>query len=241
MHPTDKAARVAGAVYLSMALTVPFSPIYIPTKLIVRGNATTTANNILSHETLFRLGIVADLFSAVIFICLGIAPYRVLSSVNKTWARLMVALVLVSAAVGFVNALHNVAALILLRGGDFLGVFEKPQRDALAMLFLRLHDQGIFMNEIFWGIWLFPFGLLVIKSGFLPRILGAWLILNCFAYLALSLTALLFPPYYESAFRFSTPVLFGELVITLWLLIKDAKVPIAQVDSNERTPTYATS
>jgi hypothetical protein len=241
MHPTDKAARVAGAVYLSMALTAPFSLIYIPTKLIVRGNATTTANNILSHETLFRLGIVADLFSAVIFICLGIALYRLLSSVNKTWARLMVALVLVSAAVGFVNVLHNVAALILLRGGDFLGVFEKPQRDALAMLFLRLHGQGIFMNEIFWGIWLFPFGLLVMKSGFLPRILGVWLILNCFAYLALSLTALLFPPYYDAAFRFSTPVLFGELAITLWLLIKGAKLPIAEAGSYGQAATHATS
>jgi len=241
MPPTDKAARVAGAVYLSMALTAPFSLIYIPSKLIVRGNATTTANNILTHETLFRLGIVADLFSAVIFICVGVALYRLLSSVNRMWARLMVASVLVSAAVGFVNAFHNVAALILFRGGDFLAVFEKPQRDALAMLFLRLHGQGIFMNEIFWGIWLFPFGLLVMKSGFLPRILGVWLILNCFAYLALSLTALLFPPYYDAAFRFSMPVLFGELAITLWLLLKGVKLPTAQTDSSGQTPIHAPS
>lgn len=241
MHPTDKAARIAGAVYLSMALTAPFSLIYIPTKLIVRGDATATANNILTHETLFRLGIVADMFSAVIFVCVGIALYRLLSKVNKTWARLMVALVLVSAAVGFLNALHNVAALILFRGGDFLAVFEKPQRDALAMLFLRLHGQGTFMNEIFWGLWLFPFGLLVMRSGFLPRILGAWLVLNCFAYLALSLTALLFPPYYDAAFRISMPVLFGELAITLWLLIKGAKLPIAQAHPNAQTPTHATA
>jgi hypothetical protein len=241
MHPTDKAARVAGAVYLSMALTAPFSLIYIPTKLIVRGDATATASNILTHETLFRLGIVADMFSAVIFVCVGIALYRLLSKVNKTWARLMVALVLVSAAVGFLNALHNVAALILFRGGDFLAVFEKPQRDALAMLFLRLHGQGTYMNEIFWGLWLFPFGLLVMRSGFLPRILGAWLVLNCFAYLALSLTALLFPPYYDAAFRISMPVLFGELAITLWLLIKGAKLPIAQAHPNAQTPTHATA
>jgi hypothetical protein len=224
-----------------MALTAPFSLIYIPTKLIVRGDATATASNILTHETLFRLGIVADLFSAVIFICVGMALYRLLNSVNKTWARLMVALVLVSAAVGFVNVLHNVAALILFRGGDFLAVFEKPQRDALAMLFLRLHGQGTFMNEIFWGLWLFPFGLLVMRSGFLPRILGAWLVLNCFAYLALSLTALLFPPYYDAAFRISMPVLFGELAITLWLLIKGAKVPPPQTDFNAQAPTHATA
>ncbi len=224
MHPTDKTARVAGAIYLFMAVTAPFSLVYIPTKLIVRGNATATANNILAHETLFRLGIVGDLFSAVIFICVAMALYRLLSSVNKMWASLMVAFVLVLVAVGFLNVLNNIAALTLFRGGDFLAVFDKPQRDALGMLFLRLHGQGTFMNEIFWGLWLYPFGLLVFRSGFLPRFLGAWLILNCFAYLVLSVTALLFPPYYDAAFRIATPVLFGELAITLWLLIKGANV-----------------
>jgi hypothetical protein len=224
MHPTNKAARIAGAIYLTFALTAPFSLIYIPTKLIVSGNASATARNVLANETLFRLGIVADLFSAVIFICVGIALYHLLSDVNKNWARLMLGLVLVSAAVGFVNVLNNLGALILFRGGDFLGTVEKPQRDAFAMLFLGLHRQGIFTNEIFWGLWLFPFGLLVWRSGFLPRILGLWLILNCFAYLALSLTALLFPPYYQAAFRFSMPVLFGELAITLWLLARGANI-----------------
>jgi hypothetical protein len=225
MHPTDKAARVAGAVYLSMALIGPFSLIYIPTKLIVRGDATATANNILAHETLFRLGIVADLFSSVIFICLGMALYRLFSSVNKTWARLMLGFVLVSAAVGFLNVLNDVAALTVFRGTEFLNVLEKPQRDALAYLFLRLNSQGTFMNEIFWGLWLFPFGLLVYRSGFLPRFLGAWLMIACFAWVVLSMTALLVPLYYDAAFRIAQPVLFGELAIMLWLLIKGAKVP----------------
>jgi hypothetical protein len=231
MHPTDKAARIAGAVYLSMCLTAPFSLLYVPGKLIVRGDATATANNILTHETLFRFGIVGELFGSVIFILLGVALYRLLSGVNKTWAGLMIALVLVSAAVGFLNVLNNIAALTLFRGGEFLTVIDKPQRDALAYLFLRLQNQGIFMNEIFWGLWLFPFGLLVYRSGFLPRFLGVWLMLNCFAYVVLSLIALLFPPYYDSAFLIAQPVLFGELAIMLWLLIKGAKVPIAD-DSN---------
>jgi hypothetical protein len=228
MHPTDKAARIAGAVYLSLVLTAPFSLLYVPTKLIVRGNATATANNILTHEILFRLGIVGDLFGSVIFICLGLALYRLLSSVNKTWARAMVALVLVSATIGFMNVLNNIAALTLFRGADFLSVLEKPQRDALAYLFIRLHNQGEFMNEIFWGLWLFPFGLLVYRSGFLPRFLGVWLILACFGWLALSLIALLSSPsssYYDTAFRIAQPLLFAELAIMLWLLIKGAKVP----------------
>ena len=227
MHPTDKAARIAGAVYLSMVLTAPFSLIYVPSKLIVRDNAAATAENVLAHETMFRLSILGDLVGQVIFICLAIALYRLLSGVNKIWAALMVAFVLVSAAVGFVNTLNDIAALILFRGADFLAVFDKPQRDALGMLFIRLHTQGIFIDEMFWGLWLFPFGLLVFRSGFLPRFIGVWLMINCFGYVILSVIALFFPAYYGAAFNWSQPVLFGELAIMLWLLIKGAKVPAA--------------
>src|SRR5213592_2798162 len=148
MHPLKKAARVAGAIYLSMVITGPFSLIYVPNKLIVRGNAAATAENILAHETMFRLAILADLVGSVIFICLAVALYRLLSSVNKIWAALMVAFVLVSAAVGFLNTLNNIAALTLFRGADFLAVFDKAQLNALAYLFVRLHSQGILINEI---------------------------------------------------------------------------------------------
>src|SRR5213596_2055047 len=225
MHPIKQTARIAGAVYLSMVITGPFSLIYVPSKLIVRGNAAATSDNILAHETMFRLSIMADLVGQVIFICLAIALYRLLSGVNKTWAGLMVAFVLVSAAVGFLNTLNDIAALTLFRGADFLTVFDKPQRDALGMLFIRLHTQGIFIDEMFWGLWLFPFGLLVYRSGFLPRFIGVWLMINCFGYVVLSVSALFFPAYYETAFKMAQPVLFGELAIMLWLLIKGAKVP----------------
>ena len=229
MYPTKKAARIAGADYLSMVVLGPFSLIYVPNKLIVRGNAAATAHKILTHETLFRLSIVGDLLGQVIFICLAITLYRLLSDVNKTWARLMVGFVLVSAAVGLLNALNNIAALMLFQGADFLAVIARPQRDALAMLFVRLHTQGHFINEIFWGLWLFPFGLLVFRSGFLPRFLGIWLMLACSGWLALSLIALLIPPYYNAAFRIEQPVMFGELAIMLWLLIKGVKVPTVAV------------
>lgn len=223
MHPTNKAARAAGAVYLALVLTAPFSLLYVPGKLIVRGDTVATAHNILAHELLFRLCIVSELLSSVIFICLGMALYRFLSEVGKGWARLMVGFVLVSAAVGFLNVLNYVAALTLFHGVAFLGALEKSQCDALGMLFVRLHGQGEMMNEIFWGVWLFPFGLLVYRSGFLPRFLGVWLILACFGWIALSLTALLFPPYYETAFKVAQPVLFAEMAMMLWLLIKGAK------------------
>jgi hypothetical protein len=224
MHPTVKAARIAGVIYLSMIFTGPFSLIYVPGKLIVRGDATATAANVLAHDTMFRFGIVAGLFGQVIFICLGIALYRLLSGVNKSWARLMVGLILVSAAVGFVDELNNLAARVLFRGGEFLSVFDKAQLDALGMLFIRLHGQGIMIAELFWGLWLFPFGLLVFRSGFLPRFIGVWLMINCFGYVVLSMGSLFFPAYNDRLFLFLQPVLFGELAIMLYLLIRGANV-----------------
>jgi len=224
MHPTKKAARIAGAVYLALVVVAPFAMIYVPSKLIVRGNAAATADNILAHETMFRLAIFGDLIGHVIFICLGIALYRLLSSVNKIWALLMVSFVLVSAAVGFLNTLNNVAAVILFRGGEFLDVVDKTQRDAFGMLFVRLHNQGEFISEIFWGVWLLPFGLLVYRSGFLPRILGIWLIIACFAWIALSITAQFFPTNYSAAFGWLQPAFFAEMTIMLYLLIRGANV-----------------
>ncbi len=223
MHPTDKAARVAGAVYLSLVVTGPFTLIYVPNKLIVPGNATATASNILAHEMLFRVAIVADLIGAVIFICLAVALYRLLAGVNKTQASLMVAFVLVSAAVAFVNVLNNIAALMLVRGGDFLEIFDKPHRDALAMLFVRLHGQGNVINEMFWGLWLLPLAWLVYKSQFLPRFLGVWLALGGLAYFILCVTSILAPQYQGRLFSFLQPAFFGELAFMLWLLIRGAK------------------
>jgi len=233
MHPTVKAARIAGLLYLSLVLTGPFSLIYVPNKLIVRGDTTATAGNILAHEMLFRSGVVANLVGTVLFICLGIALYRLLSGVNQTQAWLMVSFVLVSSAIAFMNEVNNLAALILFRGDDFLSVLDLTQRNALGMLFIRLHGQGIVVNQIFWGLWLFPFGVLVYQSRFLPRILGVWLVLNCFAYLASSFTSLLASQYSNLIDRITFPILFGEMAIMLWLLIRGANV--------KRLPVTATA
>jgi len=224
MHPTDKAARVAGLLYPLMGIPAVFSFLYVNHKLIALGNATETANKILASEMLFRLGIAAWLVAAVFFLLLVMALYRLLSAVNTNHARLMVGLVLASVAITFVNVLNNIAALTLFRGADYLAVFDRPQRDALAMLFLGLHRQGLAVNNIFWGLWLLPFGLLVMRSRFLPRILGFLLIVNCFAYVAISFTSLLLPAYGNVVYRASMPALLGELWIMLWLLIKGAKV-----------------
>lgn len=223
MNSTKKTARVAGLLYLLVAVFGTFSLIYVPRTLIVRGDATATANNILASESLFRLGIASGLIAAVIFMFLVLVLYRLLKGVNQQQAALMLILALIAVPLAFLNEVSSLAALILFRGADFLSVFEKPELDALAYLFLRLYGQGIVINQIFWGLWLFPFGVLVFRSGFLPRILGVWLIINGFAYVAISFTGLLSPQNYNIVFRSAFPVLFGEMAIMLWFLIKGAK------------------
>ena len=119
--------------------------------------------------------------------------------------------------------LNDVAALTLARGTDFLSVFEKPQRDALAVLFLRLHHHGVLANEVFWGLWLIPFGLLVYRSGFIPRFIGVWLIINGCVYPVISATGFLLPQYENRVSNITFPALLGELAILLCLLIKGAR------------------
>jgi Domain of unknown function (DUF4386) len=217
-------ARVAGILYLLLVVAAPLRLMYIPSTLFVRGNATATASKIAAHESLFRLGIVSDLFCGTILIFLVLALYRLLKGVDQSLAVLMVILGgVMPAAIDFFNVLNDAAALMLVRGADFLSVFEKPQRDALAMLFLRLHHQEIVAAEILWGLWLFPLAILVYRSRFLPRFLGVWLILNGFAYLTMSFTGLLLPQYEDMVSNIAFPALLGEMAFMVWLVIKGAK------------------
>ncbi len=223
MDATKKTARLAGFLYLLLGITAPIGLLYVPSKLVVSGDAAATANNILSSQWLFRLGVVSQLVGPVFFIFLVWVLYRLLKGVNQQLALLMVMLVLVQVPIAFLNEMNAIASLVLVRGTDFLSVFDKPQRDALAMLFLNLHNQGIIVNQMFWGLWLFPLGLLVWRSGFLPRWLGGWLIVNGCAYVVESLTGVLLPSYYNLVSKVALPALFGEMVLIFWLLIAGAK------------------
>jgi len=134
-------------------------------------------------------------------------------------------LIVVSIPIAFLNELNSIAALVLARGVDFVSVFEKPQRDAMAMLFLKLHGQGFGVAEIFWGLWLFPLGLLVYRSRFLPRFLGVWLALAGVAWVILSLSGILLPQYQDKVYTYSQPAIIGEIAFMFWLLIKGARPP----------------
>jgi Domain of unknown function (DUF4386) len=225
MTSTTNPGRIAGTLYLLTSIVGFFAMGYVPSKLIVHGNATATADNILTFETLFRLGIAGQLIGMAGFIFVALALYDLLKRVNQRHAWLMVLLILVSIPITFLNEVNSIAALILVRGADFLSIFEKPQREALAMLFLKLHGQGLVVAEIFWGLWLFPLAALVYRSRFLPRFLGVWLALAGSAWVILSLTSILFPQYQDKVNTYSQPAFFGEIAFMLWLVIMGAKPP----------------
>jgi hypothetical protein len=224
MTSTSRNARIAGFLYLLLVIVGPLRLMCIPGTLFVHGNASATAANIAAHQTLFRLGIAGDLFCGTILIFIVLALYRLFREVDQYLAVLVVILGgVLPAAIDFFITLNDAAALILVRGADFLSVFDKPQRDALAMLFLRMHDQEKFAAMIFWGLWLIPLGILVYRSRFLPRFLGVWLIVNGFGYLVDSVTGLLLPQYQNAVGTFTFPALTGEVAFVLWLLIRGAK------------------
>jgi len=222
MNSTKKTARLAGVLYLVNGVTGFFSIIYVPSKLFVSGNAAATAHNILASERLFRLGIGSEVICAVEYIYLLWVLYRLLSGVSKTHASLMVIFGLAFVPIMCMNAVSEIAALMLLRGADF-PVFNQLQRESLAMLFLSVRNYGYDVGWIF-GLWLFHFGVCVWKSGFLPRFLGALLIAACFGYLAVGFTSFLLPSYVNIVSRLANiPLTLGEPAAILWLLIRGAK------------------
>jgi Domain of unknown function (DUF4386) len=221
MNKIRNPGRVAGLWYLILVLVGPLRLIYIPNTLFVTGNAAATAANIAAHEWLFRLGMVADLCGAVVLIFLALAFYRLFKDVDRDLSVLVVILGgVMPALLYFVNVVNDAGVLTIVRGDDFLSVFDKPQRDALVLLFLRLHDQQNTAAEILWGAWLFPLAILVYRSRMLPRFLGVWLVINGIAYVTLSLTGLLFAGYQQKVFMMAQPALLGEVALMLWLVIR---------------------
>jgi hypothetical protein len=214
-------ARVAGFLYL---LLIPFSVfgiLYVPSQLVVPGDAAATASNIIASEGLFRAAIVSHLIGQTIFIFLPLVLYKLLKSVNKNHALLMVVFVLISVPIAFLNELNNFAVLTLLSGSDYLTAFETDQLHAQVMVFLDSRQNGVLIAQIFWGLWLFPLGYLVFKSGFLPKILGILLMIACFGYLIDFLTITLFPNLDVTISQFT---FVGELLFPLWLVFKGVSV-----------------
>ena len=213
----NKTARVAGCLYLMLFPLGIFGIIYIPSSLIVLGDAATTASNIMANELLYRLSIVTALTLQIVYIFLALALYKLLNPVDKNNAVLMVILVLVAAPIAMLNELNHVAVLLVLSGSDLLTTFSLDQVQASVPLFLNLHEHGVFIAQIFWGLWLFPMGYLIFKSNFLPKALGILMIIGGFGYLVDSFVYFIFPDFNVT---FSEFTFLGELLLPLWLMFK---------------------
>lgn len=236
MVPTKRDARIAGWLYFLFAAPGPFCLLYVPNKIMVRGDAAATAANLLAHEMLLRTSIVIWLLGLALWIVMSLALYRLFSGVSKTLASLLVIFVAVSVGIGYLNELNNLAAIVVLRGNEFAGILTQAQREAVAMLFLRLHGQGNAVNEMFWGLWLLPFGLLIARSRFIPRLLGIWLLLDGFAWIGLCIVALLAPSYNDLAFKAAQPAVFAELAVMLWLVTIGVRTPVTERRAMPATP-----
>jgi Domain of unknown function (DUF4386) len=222
-HSLKKTARYAGLLYLLLAVIAPYGLMYVPLQIVVRGDAAATANNILANEFLFRSGIVGNIIGEVIFVLVVLTLYRLLKHVNEHQAKIMSALVIVAVPIAFLGNIFKMTALMILKGG-ILESFDHQQTYDLAAMLLRVSSYSTQMVQVYWGLWLIPFGWLIYKSGFIPRIFGVLLILNGIAYIILSLSFLLFPDYQDLVYNIAMPFLFaGELPIILWLLIKGVK------------------
>jgi Domain of unknown function (DUF4386) len=221
-------ARVAGWWYLLLALTAPLGLLYVPGKLIVSGDATATAENLRTSEGLLRLGIASELTHQVIVIFVVLALYRLFKPVDESLARQVVILgALVSVPIMFANVLNDIAALTLAEGADFLAVFDRAQLDALAYFFLRLHGQGVIVASIFWGLWLIPFGLLAVRSGFIPKIFGYLLWVAAAAYLCEAFATLVMPQLKPAVSPVASLLTVAEVPIIFWLAIWGATKPKA--------------
>ncbi|WP_298220953.1 DUF4386 domain-containing protein [Flavobacterium sp.] len=220
-----KIARLAGLLYLGVVITGIFSLMYAPSKLIDWDNATNTYNAIVANQTLFRFWIVCGLACYTFFLFLPLVLYKLLKPVNDDYAKLMVLFALISVPIYFINVQNLFSVLFFVNDSNNVYGFSSDQIHSQVMLFLNQYDNGMRIIHIFSGLWLFPFGYLIFKSGFLPKFLGILLMLGCFGYLIDFIGDTLLKNYSEiGILKFiSIPASVGEIGICLWLIIVGVK------------------
>jgi len=225
MTSKKKQARFAGLLYLMGVPTSIFSLFFVPSTLIVSGDAATTIQNIKASELLYRSGIYIGLLSGLIYLLVALALYRLLKEVSESQATLMVAFVVIAVAASFANSFNELAVLIILSEPDFLSAFDPVQQEGFAYLFVRLQSHGVQIIQIFWGLWLIPMGILVYRSGFIPKIIGISVWLAAFGYLMSNFTFMLLPQYKATLSPIITGLEMLELPIIFWLVIVGARTP----------------
>jgi Domain of unknown function (DUF4386) len=217
----QKTARVAAFVFLIIFFLGMSTELFFRPGIIVSGDAAATVKNITASEALFRLSVVSDLIRQMFLMLLPLVLYKLLKSVNKNIASLMVIFALVSVPISMLNELNHFAVLLLSSGAGNLTAFKADQLNALVMFFLELHKYGTFIPQVL-SFWVLLLGYLVLKSGFLPRILGILLMLGGLCYTVPAIIFFLFPSF--DALILGLFAFIEELIFYLWLLIKGVNV-----------------
>lgn len=209
LHNTVTLLRI---LYPTWAVVGMFSLMYVPSKIMAPGNAAATAQNIINQEFLFRSGIIGSLLTQLIFIFAALYLYKLFVQAGKEASLLMLVLALTSVPIAMLNEVNSVAAMLQT---------SNPEQ---MMFFLELNKHGVIIAAIFWGLWLFPLGYLIWKSGYFPKAVGVAVLLGGLGYTVGSVLKLLVPEQKTliAPFEFMT---FGEIVWMLWLAVRGVRFP----------------
>jgi hypothetical protein len=224
MEAFAKRSRTAALLYFFACLPAPFGLMYVPNKLMVAGDAAATAARIRDSEALLRMGIGAELFCAMLGVVAVLALYRLFEPIHRAFAQAMAALYLVGIPIWMANVVNPIAALQLAKGAKFLSAIDPRQLDALSYFFMRLHSQGLTVAQILWGVWLIPYGMAVIRAGFIPKLTGIALIAAGIGYVIASFFSLFLPRYAGVVNPYALALGIGELPIAVWLVVWGPRV-----------------
>lgn len=219
-------ARLAGLLYLVVILGGIFSEMFVRGRLIVDGDAAVTAHNIMAHEALYRWGFVVELFYLVCNVPLILLFYDLFKIVNRTVALLDACLGLLSTAIEGISLLGHYAPLFFLGGGHHLSAFTPEQLQGAAYVSLELFEYGFAISLVFFGFDCFAMAYLIVRSRFLPRVIGVLLAIEGCCYLANSFANFLAPAMAEKVFPFLAASAVAEISLCLWLLVMGVNVPI---------------
>lgn len=215
----NRLARWTGLAYLVVIATGFFSQGYVPGKISAPGQPEVLLANIVTHEALFRAGVAAALVEYASFLAVPILLFRLLGATHRGMGVAMVALALPGVPIALIAVSHHLDALLLLTDPRGLPL---EQAHAMARLSLKSHASVMLAANLFWGLWLLPFGFLVLRCGRLPRVIGVLLMLGCAGYVVDVFGQLLLPGYAEMSFPdyLNLPAAVGEVGIALWLLLR---------------------
>jgi len=232
MRSEQRLARIAGSLYLLVAVLGVFAELVVRSSIVEPGDAATTAENIRSSATLLRLGFVADLVQATFFLFTAMALYLLLKHVHRLVAQAMVTLVAISVAIICLNLLHQFTALSIATGAGYASAFDRAGADQLTMLLVDMHHDGYLIAQMFFGLWLVPLGYLVVRSGYFPKALGVLLALGGLAYVVDLLVRFLAPGVGETISGYVLIPVYSEVVFVAYLLVKGVRIP----DQNSTGP-----